>query len=270
MKATTMIGALLLSATVCSQGFGIELLSRMRSMGGDCGQCGPAACEKVACDPCCPVKACDPVCDPGCQPACEKACAKKCTPIRDLFCGLKDLCGKKCKSECNQCNPCDPAKAACPEPACNTCDPVKVCDPACATTCAPACEKKCKPLFRCKKSCGCEKKACETACDPCVAVKACDPACEPTCEPACGKSCKPKCGGLLSKLFCKKSCKKSCVAACDPCAPVCGDCNGGAAPAAAPTTAPKTEAAPLPKAPAPKDNSASKMRSIYQASIARN
>ena len=57
MKSKTIFGALLLSAALCSQGFGAELLNRLLGMNenGGCGNCN--ACAKVA--PCEQVKACD-------------------------------------------------------------------------------------------------------------------------------------------------------------------------------------------------------------------
>ncbi len=56
MKSKTIFGALLLSAALCSQGFGAELLNRLLGMNenGGCGNCN--ACAKVA--PCEQVKAC--------------------------------------------------------------------------------------------------------------------------------------------------------------------------------------------------------------------
>jgi hypothetical protein len=273
----TVIGALLVSVALCSQGFGFDLLDRMKGMkcGGDCGGCN--ACEKVA--PCEAAKACapDPACG-ACEPACGKKCGKPCcTPIRDLFAGMKGLfeCKKCSKPNCG-CEPsaCTEAKACAPDPA--VCEKAceKACEPAC-DPCAPACgPKKCKKLFgKCKKSCekACEVPACEKACE--------QPACDP-CAPACGpKKCKKQCRPLLDLMDdifgCKKSCKKSCnscgpkaceaAAACDT---GCGGCGGGApAQNGDVKEEKKEETTLLPKAPTP-DPRASLLRSrgIYQAS----
>ena len=274
MKGKTVIGALLVSVALCSQGFGFELLDRMLGLKcGDCGDCN--ACAKVA--PCEAAKACapDPACG-ACDKACDNACGQKCkpciTPVRDLFAGMKGLfeCKRCSKPNCG-CEPaaCTEVKACVPDPA--VCE--KACEPAC-DPCAPACgEKKCKKLF-----CNC-KKSCAKACDPPACEKACEqPACDP-CAPACGpKKCKKQCRPLLDlvdDIFGCKKCKKSCdpcgpkaceAAACDP---GCGGCGGGA-PAngnGEVKEEKKEETTLLPKAPTP-DPRASLLRSrgIYQAS----
>src|SRR3972149_1826517 len=105
MKSKTIFGALLVSVALCSQGFGLDLLDRMLGLNncGGCGECN--ACAKAACcepakaccpEPCCPVKACEPACEPACEKNCGKSCCRV-TPVRDLFCGIKDLL------ECDHC-----------------------------------------------------------------------------------------------------------------------------------------------------------------------
>src|SRR4051812_39715766 len=75
MKWKMIFGALVVSAGLCSQGFGFELLDRMLGGGGGCGGCcapsccQPTCCEQPACEPtCCEQAACQPTCCE--QPAC--------------------------------------------------------------------------------------------------------------------------------------------------------------------------------------------------------
>jgi len=279
MKGKMVVGALLVSVMLASQGFGFDLRDRLSGL--NCGGCGTCkACDAPA--PCGPaVKACAP--EPACsQPACNP-CAKRC----DLFKGLRDMfaCRRCGKVNCA----CEPAPKAC-EPACARPAFVKPCEPACAK---PACVKPCDPV--------CAKPACVKPCDPVCAKPACEkpcrvqrrPACpkpcaKPACaQPACDKGCSPegcRCGrhlghGLvinaLNKLLtCEKKCGDGCGTGC---AIGCGGAPAApAAPAAAPAPPAKPasdEAAPLPIAPTV-DPSASLMRprTIYQASriVAQN
>ncbi len=237
MRSKTIFGALLVSAALCTQGFGFELLDRMLGLNnGGCGECN--ACAKVACCE----KACPQACEKACPQACETVCAtatcgkcKKCraTPVRDLFGNLKEMFEAKgcvCETKC-----CAPAKACCPEPAC--------CEKACG--CEKCCkERKCRTP-RCEKGCG----ACAPACCEKTCPKACEAACAPTCETKtkCHKLYRRPVVELLESIF--GECRKcGCEAGCEVgCAAGCGGSAPAAAPAKAPAKAP--EAAPLPQAP---------------------
>ena len=86
MRTKILFGVLLLSVALCSRGFS-----------GEC--CAPAqrlAARKPAC------------CEKAC--GCEKTCCQRITPVRDLFCGLKDLFA--CK-HCCACETCGPVKGCC-------------------------------------------------------------------------------------------------------------------------------------------------------------
>lgn len=226
MKGKMVLGALVLSVALCSQGFG-DLFGRISGLnGGGCAPCAaPAACEQPkACAP----EPCGPACEPCCRP-------KRC----DLFKGLRDLFA------CHRCG-----KVEC------ACEPVKVCEkPACAPACEkPACDA-CVPVRkvkRCKPVCA---PACEAA-KPCEPVKACEPACGVCKAPKC-RRCHPvrdRVVCFLNNLFTSHRCK-----------PVCGEvacqagCDGapaGPAPAAAPAPKPAGQPAPLPMPPAKPDPSA--------------
>lgn len=92
MRAKIVFGVFLVSAALCSSGFGFEILDRLLGLEG-CGEgacgapriCAPAACAKV-----------------GCEAGCESACMPRCTPVRDLLCIIKvRLC---CDYDCD-CGP---------------------------------------------------------------------------------------------------------------------------------------------------------------------
>jgi len=109
MKGKLLLGALLVSAALASQGFSMDLMDRMVVLsGGGCGPCAAAAACDPAVKPCAPEPAC-------CQPACNPCCKKRC----DLFKGLKDMFA---------CRKCGKVKCCCPKPT--------ACDPACGQ---PAC-----------------------------------------------------------------------------------------------------------------------------------
>ncbi len=255
MKGKVVFLALLLSVALCSQGFGGDLLDRM--LGLNCGGCGGCnTCDKAAC--CEEVKDCAP--EPEC---CEEvaACGKvdSCDPCGkkrcDLFAGLKDL------FDCKRCDPC--GKTEC-------CEEVAVCapEPECCEEIAADCCDPCggkggrKPLLNLnfgfgKNKCGacgaCEK---EVAC--CEEEVAC---CEEIDEcGGCGKGGKRPLLDLLDDLFGGCNRNKGC-GACEEVAD-CGGCGGGGGalsiPAEAPT--PVEEAAPLPSAPQPDDESAASPR----------
>jgi len=223
MKWKLFIGALVVSAGMCSQSFGFELLDRMLGGGhGGCGNCcapsccEPSCCEAAACcEPtCCEAAAC---CEPSCceaaaccEPSCCEAasCCDSCNTCGHRHCGL--FKGLKGLFDCNRC-----CKSSCCEPAC--------CEPAC-------CEQACEPAC-------CEAAAC---CDPCN-----------TCGNSC---CKKRHCGLLAGIFrCKKSCCHSaCNTCCDNgCGNACGNggCCGGEGGDAPAPAAGGEEAAPMPPAP---------------------
>jgi len=209
MKRMLFLGALVLSATVCSQSYGFELLDRMLGHHGCTDSCCEPACDAGAacCEPACDAGAacCEPACDAGASSCCEPRCRKK----HELFGGLKGLfakCKKRhtgCADSC--CEPACDAGAACCEPGCdagNGC-----CEPACdagAACCEPACDagsscceprkKHCGPIlgfFKAlhtakKRHHGCADSCCEPGCD--AGNGCCEPGCDANgcCEPACG------------------------------------------------------------------------------------
>ena len=138
MKAKMVFGALLLSAALCSQGFGFELLANMvglnRGGGGQC--CEPQCCEKACCEPACEPECCEPACcEPECcEPACKPACRKRgplCCLLDDLF-GRRKCCAQPscCEKAC-----CEPA---CCEPACGGAGEASASDRAAPLPIAPA------------------------------------------------------------------------------------------------------------------------------------
>jgi len=305
MKGKLFLGALLVSAVLCSQGLSATILGTV--LGQNCGGCG--GCNACAEPACCEPESCEPACS---APSCGRRC--------DLFAGLRGLfacqqCnGGGCNTCCGEVECCDPEVAYCaPEPECceaPACGP-PACKPKCRRTgdlftglkgllacrncngggCGSCCEPACCEPACCEPAC-CEPACCEPACcEPaCCEPACCEPACcEPACcEPACGNRCGGRSilGFLDNLLGCRQSCGQT---AC--CEPVCrrpllnrcrksrcsqpsccgeagsSDCGGGGVPAAAPGEVQVEEAAPLP-APPQADPSASLMRSmgIYQVS----
>ncbi len=273
MKRTILTLTMVVASSVCTQGFGFDLLDRMLGMKG-CGS-STACCEAPVCEPTCGLEAPCGGCDSdfGCAPACEPDC------------GCEAPCGG-CDSGCgllkgNLLGGCN----SCAEPTCGC----EIADCGCAPACEPAC--------------GCEIAACEPSCcdSGCSIGKGgllsklfngkgcnscCEAPCEIACEPACGceiASCEPTCcdsgcdsgccsignGGLLKKLFGNLGCKKSscCDMGCDaaPCDTGCGCGSTYAAPTAAPVVAP--QAAPMPPAPIVDPSaSISRNRRVIQAS----
>ena len=126
MKGRMVVGTLMLSVALVSQGFGFELLNGLMGVNRGCSTCGEPACASNACEPACPAP-CAKACEPACEPACNTCCAPRC----DLFAGLKGLFA------CKSCG-CEPAamrlrarEACCPEPACAA-PCAKACEPACS------------------------------------------------------------------------------------------------------------------------------------------
>ncbi|MEN6459325.1 MAG: hypothetical protein ABFC63_10385 [Thermoguttaceae bacterium] len=259
MRSKMMIGALLVSAALCSQGFGFELLDRMLGLNcggcGGCNTCKVACCEKANPAKCCPQPCAKTACEKPCIEGCQKV--KKCrpTPVRDLFGNMVDLF----EAKAYVCDPCT-TKACGSEQGC--------------FAKAAACEKACGACEKCCKVKRCRRVACEKpcgACCPATCAKPCAPACVTSCEkvrqPKCHKLYRRPVVELLEKLFGERRCVASCGNVCET---ACGGCEGTTAPAkkAAPTTAPAKapEAAPLPAAPKADPSAAVPSRGIYQAS----
>ncbi len=263
MKWRMVFGALAISACLCGQGFGFELLDRLLGLNcrgcGTCGTCTAPECCEVATECCAPEPACceaPAACEEiaaceevaacgGCDEGCGDPCCDPCGKRRDLFSGLRGLFDGR-----GGCNACDSG--------CNACEEVAACEQACAP----------EP---------CEEVACEV-CEP--ACEACEPACE-ACEPACDDGCGgcDPCGrskqpirdalkaldilGLFSDDCCGG------CGGCNACEQVadCGGCGGGAPMGDVPPALPPGEEAPLP-APPTADQGASLFphNSIHQAS----
>jgi len=254
MKVKTLVGTLLVSVALCSQGFSFELLDRLLGMNcGGCGTCGTCS-EVTCCEPeaacCTPEPECceEPVCDPCCDP---------CRPKMDLFAGLKGLF--KCNACCDPCceqTCCEPVTECCePEPTC--CDPEPCCDPCGAPCCKPLLNiklPKLPKLLPLKRSCCTIDPCCEpepTCCEP-------EPCCEP--DPCCKPKCRPLLG-LLDDLFSRKGC---CPTTCGEPAG-CATCGGGEVIEATPEEAPaviEDEVAPMPPQ-APEADPQARLRRPY-------
>ena len=235
MRNKTICGALLVSAALCSQGFGFELLDRMLGVNsggnGGCSACANGGPCNPATKACCPEPtACGNACPQPVASACGQAgCGtnQKCrrTPVRDLFAGMADLfAAKGCESEpqaCGATTGCGPESASCANPA------------GCGPTSQPVRQPKCHKLYR-----------------------------RPALELLEGMFGTQNCG-------CGSGCGTDGQTACG-----CGGVAPAPAGKAAPTTAPAKapEAAPLPAAPKADPSAAVHSRGIYQASraLARN
>ena len=208
MKWNVLAGTIVLSASVCTQSFGLELLDRMLGVGGCCSNGCASAAPACGCDS---GSAVDPGCgcDNGCavDPACgcDSGCAPACGSCATTSCCkgglLKRLLGNRCKRNCGSCATvtcCDSGCAA--DPACGcAADPACGCDAGCsAAACCSAptcCSTKCcregllKRLLgnRCKRGCG--SCATVTCCDSGCAA---DPACG--CDNGCAAGCSAGCG----------------------------------------------------------------------------
>ena len=270
MKLNTLIGSLVLGASLCTPSFGGGLLDRMLCMKG-------AGCDSACCDTGCSAA---PSC--GCEiaaPACDNGCGNTCAPAG--HCGLfSRLKAHHCDSGC----------AAAPSCGCEIADPSCGCEiaaPACGGGCGDVCgcDNGCKPRRRplmelCGKakchwskltshrscgapSCGCEiadpSCGCEIAAPACgggcgaapscgCEISPCDPCGATGCDSGCDSGCGRKCGGLLSKLFQHKHRGHGCDSLCDSGCGGCSSCGGASsAPVAAPAV--NGDAAPMPPAP---------------------
>lgn len=272
MKLNTLIGSLVLGASLCTPSFGAGLLDRMLGMNG-------SGCDSACCDtgcsaaPSCGCEIAAPVCDSGCADPCAPSCrpgllsrlkahhanngcgaapscgceiaAPSCgceiaAPSCNVGCGATDLCG--CDSGCKPRR--RPLMELCSKAKCqarklgnrHACGaPTCGCEiaaPACGGCGSSSCDGGCGAA----PSCGCEI----SACDPCGATG---------CDSGCGR----KSGGLLSKLFQRKN-RGGCDSLCDSgCASSgCSSCGGGSVSyPSSPVAAPEVhgDAAPMPPAP---------------------
>jgi hypothetical protein len=174
MKWNIAVAALFVSAAMCTQSFGFDLLDRMLG-GSGCG-CDTQCCETAA--DCCEA-------DPGC--GCEDTAP-------DCGCDAAPSCG--CESDCNPC--CRKPLIQINIPKIRLCVRDRCCedagcdeDPACGCDAAADCGCDAAPSCGCESACGgmrslglldrifsCKKRGC------------CDDGCEASCgvEPACGCS----------------------------------------------------------------------------------
>ena len=253
MKMNILVGSMLLSASLCGQSFGGDLLSRLLgghgcgasssccdtsvadpSCGAEMAPCGTGcgagpSCGAEMAAPCgsgCAAPSCGPSCGAeiascGSGPSCgvESSC---CGPRRPILSALKaKLCGLKSKLSCK--SACAPS---CGAEACDPCGAAPSCGAEMAAPCGSGCAAP-----SCGPSCGAEI----AACDPCGA---------PSCDSGCGLRIGKR--GLLAKIFkCKSSCDTGCDAApsCSSCGSApsgCSSCGGTSvsAPSAAPMAAP--------------------------------
>ncbi len=276
MKLKTLIGSVVLGASLCTPSFGAGLLDRMLGMRG-------AGCDSACCDTGC---AADPSC--GCEisaPACG-GCADACAPVcrPGLLSRVKGRLGSSaCAATCG----CEISAPACGGCGSSSCDGGCSAAPSCGceiASCDPCgCDTGCKPRRRPlmelvgKAKCslsnlGSRRACCDSGCDPCgdvcgapscgceIAAPACGgcgssscgggcsaaPSCGceiAACDP-CAASCAPKCGGLLSKLFKRKNrCCDSYVSCDSGCAS--GSCGGGCSSCGGGSTTYGTSSAPV-------------------------
>ena len=147
MKLNMIVGALVVSMSLVSQSFGLELLDRML------GVSGGACCETPCCEP--EPACCAPVAAKCCQPeptCCDVApCCKKRAGLLDhLF--ARHCCKPACEPVC-----CEPEPVCCqPEPTC--------CDV------APCCKKRGGLLDHLFARRSCKPTCCDVApvCDGCT------------------------------------------------------------------------------------------------------
>ena len=134
MKRTILVGVMVLGTSICSQGFGFDLLDRMLGLKG--AGCDSSCCDTVVCEPAC---GCETPCITPCEPAC--GCEVPCEPA----CGCEVPCAPACGCETISCGP---KKGLLDRlfggKAC--------CDAGCDISCEPAC--------------GCEVVTCDSPCGP--------------------------------------------------------------------------------------------------------
>lgn len=149
MKWKMVLGALVVSAGLCNQGYGFELLDRMLGINGYGGHGCNSCCEPACCEAepaCCEA---EPACceaEPACceaEPACCEAdpcdtCAPRC---RKKHCGglLSGLfaCKKHCHRSCNSCDTCGNGGCDSCGNGCSSCNGGGHASPAAADEAAP-------------------------------------------------------------------------------------------------------------------------------------
>ena len=232
MKMNILVGSMLLSASLCGQSFGGDLLHRLLG-GHGCGA-SSSCCDTSVADPSCGAEMAP--CGSGCGagPSCGAEMAAPCgsgcaAPSCGPSCGAEmAACGSapSCGVESSCCGPRRPILSALKAKLCGLKSKLS-----CKSACAPSC-------------------GAETACDPCktgpscgAEIAACDPCGAPSCDSGCGLKIGKR--GLLAKIFkCKSSCDSSCDAApsCNSCGSApsgCSSCGGTSVSApAAPMAAP--------------------------------
>lgn len=153
MNGKMLLGALIISAGLCSQGFAGHLMGRMmHSHNG----CGASCCETNCCEPSCCDSGCGDCCDP-CGSCCEPVWQPKCCRRgADLFRNLFSHHGC-CDSGCG-------CESSCCDSGCGSCCESSCCDSGCGS-CGHGCGKKAcllDALFGgCKKSC-CQSSCCDS------------------------------------------------------------------------------------------------------------
>ncbi len=260
MKLNILVGSMVLSASLCGQSFGGDLLSRLLG-GRGCGA-SSSCCDTSVCDPSCGAEMAAP-CGSGCGagPSCGAEMAAPC----GSGCGAAPSCGPSCGAEiascgsapsCGESSCCAPrrpilsalksrlsglrSKLSCNSACAPSCGAETACGPSCGAEMAAPCGSGCGAAPSCGPSCGAEI----AACDPCGA---------PSCDSGCGLKIGKR--GLLAKIFkCKSSCDTavscdSCAApsGCSSCASApsgCNSCGGGTA-ISAPMSAPMAAPAPV-------------------------
>jgi hypothetical protein len=248
MKMNILVGSMLLSASLCGQSFGGDLLHRLLG-GRGCGA-SSSCCDTSVSDPSCGAEMASP-CGSGCGagPTCGAEMAAPC----GSGCGAlaAPSCGPSCGAEIASCDPCGSA------PSCGPRRPIlshlkaklaglkgklackSACDPCSA---APSCGSE---MASCGTGCSAPAPSCGPTCG--AEIAACDPCGAPSCDSGCGLKIGKR--GLLAKIFkCKSSCDAvSCDAApsgCSSCGSVapsgCSSCGGSSmsAPVSAPMAAP--------------------------------
>jgi len=258
MKWNIIVGSMVLSASLCGQSFGGDLLNRLLG-GRGCGA-SSSCCDTSVSDPSCGAEMAAP-CGSGCGagPSCGAEMAAPC----GSGCGTAPSCGAEiaapCGSGCGAAPSCGAEVASC----CGPRRPLlsrlkaKLCGLkgklASRGTCAPSCgaETACDPCgSSCGDgpSCGAEMAApCGSGCGAapsCGAeIASCDPCGAPSCDSGCGLRIGKR--GLLAKIFkCKSNNCCDAAVGCDSCSSAgCSPCGGSAV--SAPMSAPMAAPAPV-------------------------
>jgi len=250
MKMNILVGSMLLSASLCGQSFGGDLLHRLLG-GRGCGA-SSSCCDTSVSDPSCGAEMAAP-CGSGCGtgPSCGAEMAAPC----GSGCGAAPSCG----AEIASCDPCSAAPSSCCAPRRPILSALKAklhglkSKLACKSACAPSCgAEACDPCGS-APTCGVEIASCGSGCGAapgcgptCGAeISACDPCGAPSCDSGCGLKIGRR--GLLAKIFkCNSRCDTfvSCDSGCNS-APASGCSSCGGTPVTAPAAAPMASPAPV-------------------------